>query len=235
LAFTIRVNKLYIYLVVKELKPMPKKIRVALYSRVSTEVQNTDGQEAEMKEYAKNRGWEVTKIYRDKMSGAKSSRPELDELMADAKKGKFSCAAVWKFDRFARSVSHLLQALETFMTLGIEFVSISEQVDTSTPTGKMVFTVLGAVAELERSLIAERVRMGLQNARKKGKRLGRPPIRQLNAAETEKVRTDRATGKFSLRRLAEKYGTSVWAMQQATAGKSRQIRINRDKTGESGQ
>jgi len=197
---------------------MPKKIRVALYSRVSTEVQNTDGQEAEMQEYAKNRGWEVTRIYRDKMSGAKSSRPALDELMADARRGAFRCILVWKFDRFARSVSHLLQALETFKILGIEFVSISEQVDTSTPTGKMVFTVLGAVAELERTLIAERVKMGLQNARNKGKRLGRPPIRQLNAAEMEKVRTDRATGKFSLRKLPVKYGTSVWAMQQATTG-----------------
>jgi DNA invertase Pin-like site-specific DNA recombinase len=81
---------------------------------------------------------------------------------------------VWRFDRFARSVSHLLRALETFKALGIEFVSLSEQVDTSTPTGKMIFTVLGAVAELERSLIVERVRAGLRNARAKGKRLGRP-------------------------------------------------------------
>ncbi len=200
---------------------MPKKIRVALYSTVSTEIQNTEGQEAEMKEYAKNRGWEVTKIYRDKMSGAKSSRPELDELMADAKKRKMDIVLVWRFDRFARSVSHLLHALESFRLVGIEFVSISEQVDTSTPTGKMVFTVLGAVAELERSLIAERVRMGLQSAKKKGKRLGRPPIRQLSAAEIVKVKADRATGKFSLRRLAEKYGTSVWAMQQqAGTGKN---------------
>jgi DNA invertase Pin-like site-specific DNA recombinase len=191
---------------------MVKKIRVALYSRVSTVIQNTDGQETEMKEHAKNRGWEVTRSYRDKMTGAKTSRPALDELMADAKKRKMDIVLVWRFDRFARSVSHLLQALEAFKTLGIEFVSISEQVDTSTPTGKMVFTVLGAVAELERSLIAERVKMGLQSARKKGKRLGRPPIRQLNAAEIVKVRADRATGKFSLRNLAAKYGTSVWAM-----------------------
>jgi DNA invertase Pin-like site-specific DNA recombinase len=200
---------------------MAKKIRVAMYSRVSTESQNTDGQELELKDYAKNRGWEVTRIYRDKMSGAKSSRPALDELMADARKRRFEVACVWRFDRFARSVSHLLQALETFRAVGIEFVSISEQVDTSTPTGKMVFTVLGAVAELERSLIGERVRMGVENARRKGKRLGRPAIRQLNAAEVEKVRADRATGKFSLRRLAKKYGTSVWAMQQVTVGKDR--------------
>ncbi len=98
---------------------------------------------------------------------------------------------VWKFDRFARSVSHLLRALETFKALGIEFVSLSEQVDTSTPTGKMVFTVLGAVAELERSLIAERVRAGLRNARAKGKRLGRPRV----AVDAATVARLRASGK----------------------------------------
>ena len=200
---------------------MAKKIRVAMYSRVSTDGQNLDGQESEMKEYAKNRGWEVARIYRDKMSGTKASRPELDELMADANKRRMDAVLVWRFDRFARSVSHLLRALETFRTVGIEFVSLSEQIDTSTPAGKLVFTVIGAVAELERSLIVERVRMGLQSARKKGKRLGRPPIRQLNPAELMKVKADRATGKFSLRRLAMKYGTSVWAMQQATSGLNR--------------
>ncbi len=199
---------------------MTKKIRVAMYSRVSTEGQNSDGQESEMKKYAKNRGWEVSGMYRDKMSGTKTSRPALDELMADANKRKMDIVLVWRFDRFARSVSHLLQALETFRTVGIEFASLSEQIDTSTPTGKMTFTVLGAVAELERSLIVERVRMGLQSARMKGKRLGRPPIRVLNPAELAKVRADRATGKFSLRRLAKKYGTSVWAMQQATGGQN---------------
>src|SRR6202521_1611754 len=96
--------------------------------------------------------------------------------MADAHKRRFDIVCVWKFDRFARSVSHLLRALETFNALGIAFVSLSEQMDTTTPTGKMVFTVLGAVAELERSLIAERVRAGLRNARAKGKRLGRPVV-----------------------------------------------------------
>jgi len=199
---------------------MGGKIKAALYSRVSTEhFQNPEAQESALSDYAKVREWEVAKIYRDKMSGAKTSRPALDELMADARKRKFSVVAVWKFDRFARSVSHLLQALETFNALGIAFVSLSEQIDTTTPTGKMVFTVLGAVAELERSLIAERVRMGLQNARRRGKRLGRPPIRHLSTAEMERVRADRVKG-MSLRGLAEKYRTSVWAMQQATGGQN---------------
>ena len=101
-------------------------------------------------------------------------RPTLDRLMADAHKRKFDVVVVARFDRFARSVSHLLRALETFQALGIQFVSLSEQLDTSTPAGKMVFTVLGAVAELERSPIVERVKAGLRNARAKGKRLGRP-------------------------------------------------------------
>ena len=158
--------------------PTERIPRVALYGRVST----TNGQDPqmqlrEMREYADRRGWQVASEYVDwGVSGAKDSRPELNRLMADAHRRRFEIVAVWKFDRFARSVSHLLRALETFKVLGIEFVSLSEQVDTSTPTGKMVFTVLGAVAELERSLIAERVKAGLRNARAKGKRLGRPRV-----------------------------------------------------------
>jgi DNA invertase Pin-like site-specific DNA recombinase len=96
------------------------------------------------------------------ISGAKDRRPELDRLLTDAHRRRFDSVVVWRFDRFARSVSHLLRALETFRSLGIEFVSLSEQVDTSTPAGKLVFTVLGAVAELERSLIAERVKAGFE-------------------------------------------------------------------------
>jgi DNA invertase Pin-like site-specific DNA recombinase len=110
-------------------------------------------------------------------------------LTADAHRRRFDAIVVWKFDRFARSVSHLLRALETFKALGIEFVSLSEQVDTSTPTGKMVFTVLGAVAELERSLIAERVRAGLRNAKAKGRRLGRPRV-EVDLTKIESLRSE---------------------------------------------
>src|SRR5215510_5181879 len=197
---------------------MTKKIRAAIYSRVSTGFQKAEGQEASPQRNANTRGWEVTKSNRTKMSGAKASRPALDELMADSARRKMDVVLVWKFDRFARSVSHLLRALEAFRGLGIDFVSTSEAISTDTATGKMVFTVLGAVAELERSLIAERVKMGLQNARRKGKRLGRPPIKSLTQLELAKVKADRATGNFSLRKLAAKYGTSVWTMQQATTG-----------------
>jgi resolvase-like protein len=124
------------------------------------------------------------------VSGARDSRPELNRLIADAHKRRFDVVCVWRFDRFARSVSRLLRALETFKALGIDFVSFSEQMDTSTPAGKMVFTVLGAVAELERSLTVERVRAGQRNARAKGKRLGRPGV----AVDAAKIGSLRASG-----------------------------------------
>src|SRR5579859_6793648 len=193
---------------------MQKKARAALYVRVSTDQQNTEGQERELNAYAKNRGWEVTRIYRDKISGAKGSRPALNELMLDAGKRKLDTVLVWKFDRFARSVSHLLQALETFRTVGIEFVSLSEQVDTSTPTGKMVFTVLGAVAELERSLIAERVRAGLRHAKAKGTRLGRP-TKHVDPAEVAALR---AQG-LSWRKVGLRLGVSPARAYAASKGR----------------
>jgi len=154
-------------------------MRVAVYARVSTNGngQSPEMQTRELREYCERREWTVASEYVDVgISGTKEKRPELDRLMADAHRRRFDAVVVWKFDRFARSVSHLLRALETFRAQGIEFVSFSEQLDTSTPAGKLVFAVLGAVAELERSLIVERVKAGLRNARAKGRRLGRPRI-----------------------------------------------------------
>jgi DNA invertase Pin-like site-specific DNA recombinase len=154
-------------------------MKTSIYARVSTAGNGQDPtmQTREIREYIERRGWEFAGEYIDAgISGTKERRPELDRLMQDAHRRRFDCVVVWKFDRFARSVSHLLRALETFQALGIHFVSLSESVDTSTPAGKMVFTVLGAVAELERSLIVERVKAGLRNARAKGKRLGRPRV-----------------------------------------------------------
>jgi DNA invertase Pin-like site-specific DNA recombinase len=149
------------------------------------------------------------------ISGAKDSRPELNRLMADAHKRRFDVVAVWRFDRFARSVSNLLRALETFNALGIAFVSLSEQMDTTTPTGKMVFTVLGAVAELERSLIVERVRAGLRNARAKGKRLGRPRV----AVDAARIGRLRAQG-LSWAKIAAQLGVgegTVYRLAHASA------------------
>lgn len=151
-------------------------VKIAIYARVSTtNGQNPEMQLRDLREYSQRRGWDITQEYVDiGISGSKEKRPQLDRLLNDAHRRYFDLVVVWRFDRFARSVSHLLRALENFRALGIEFVSLSEQVDTTTPTGVMIFTVLGAVAELERSLIVERVRAGLRNARAKGKKLGRP-------------------------------------------------------------
>ena len=187
--------------------------RVAVYARVSTigNGQSPEMQLRELREYCERRGWKLAGEYVDEgISGAKDSRPELNRLMADAHRRRFDAVIVWRFDRFARSVSHLLRALETFKVLGIEFVSLSEQVDTSTPTGKMVFTVLGAVAELERSLIAERVKAGLRNARSKGKRLGRPHV----VVDAARIRALRADGR-SWREITAETGISKGSAQRA--------------------
>ena len=187
-------------------------MKAAIYARVST----TNGQDPtvqtrELKEYCERRGWKMAGEYVDTgISGTKEKRPELDKLMSDAHRRRFDAIVVWKFDRFARSVSHLLRALETFKALGVEFVSLSEQVDTSTPTGKMVFTVLGAVAELERSLIAERVRAGLRNARAKGKKLGRPH-RVVDQAKIARLRREGLGWKA----IAAQVGAGVGTVRKA--------------------
>ncbi len=191
---------------------MTRQLRAAIYAWVSTSRgQDVGMQLSELREFCRHRNWKLASEFVDKgISGAEDSRPELSRLMAEAHRGKFSVVAVWKFDRFARSVSHLLRALETFRSLGIEFVSLSEQIDTTTPAGKMVFTVLGAVAELERSIIGERVKAGLRNAKAKGKRLGRPPLRLLSTAEIRQLRGDRRRARTSFSLLAKKYGVSVF-------------------------
>jgi DNA invertase Pin-like site-specific DNA recombinase len=180
--------------------------RVAIYARVSTvnHGQDVSMQTRELRQFAEARGWRMAGEYIDAgVSGTKDSRPELNRLMADAHKRRFDVVCVWRFDRFARSVSHLLRALETFKALGIDFVSYSEQMDTSTPAGKMVFTVLGAVAELERSLIVERVRAGLRNARAKGKSPGRPRM----GVDAAKIGRLREQGR-SIREIADELGYS---------------------------
>jgi DNA invertase Pin-like site-specific DNA recombinase len=187
--------------------------RAAIYARVSTtnHGQDVGMQTLELRQFAEARGWTVAGEYIDAgVSGSKDSRPELNRLMADAHKRRFDVVCVWRFDRFARSVSHLLRALETFKALGIDFVSYSEQMDTSTPAGKMVFTVLGAVAELERSLTVERVRAGLRNARAKGKTLGRPRV----SVDTAKIASLRASG-ASWQKITGELGISAGTAKRA--------------------
>ncbi len=197
-----------------------KQTRVAIYSRVSGSGQNPEMQIKELQAYCRSRGWKIAGEYSDRTSGALDSRPELNRLMADANHRRFDAVAVWKFDRFARSVSHLLRALETFRALGIEFLSLSENVCTSTPAGKMVFTVLGSVAELERSLIGERVKSGVRNAKANGVKLGRPPLREISATEVQQLRKDRRKTGESFKGLAHRYGISVWTAFQLCKSKA---------------
>jgi DNA invertase Pin-like site-specific DNA recombinase len=187
-------------------------MKTALYARVSTldKGQDPQMQLRELREYCQRRGWTVTGEFVDiGVSGSKDSRPELNRLMVEANQRKFDTVVVWRFDRFARSVSHLLRALETFRALGIEFVSYSEAIDTSTPVGKMTFTVLGAVAELERSLIIERVCAGVRNARAKGKRLGRPTV----SIDRARIATMRSGG-ASWRAISTELGVSLGTLHR---------------------
>ncbi len=204
-------------------------MKTAIYARVSTGkgAQSPEMQLREIRSYARRRGWAVTREYIDEgVSGMKESRPELNQLLKDAHHRRFDAVCVWRFDRFARSVSHLLRALETFKSLGIEFVSLSEAVDTSTPAGKLVFTVLGAVAELERSLIAERVRAGLRNARAKGKVLGRPR-KVVNSQEIKRLRGEGASWRAVAATLGVSpatafYGSARTPVKKLTAERARQ-------------
>jgi DNA invertase Pin-like site-specific DNA recombinase len=152
-------------------------MRVAIYSRVSTHEQTTAGQLDELRSYCERRKWEIVAEYTDEgVSGSKESRPGLNHLLADAKRRKFDAVLVYRYDRFARSLRQLVNALCEFDSLGIHFVSLHEGVDTSTPNGRLVFGIFASIAEFERELIRSRVRSGIAAARARGKRIGRPRV-----------------------------------------------------------
>ncbi len=151
-------------------------VRAALYARVSTADQSCEPQLRDLRQYIAARGWEAAEYVDAGVSGAKDRRPALDRLMVTVKARKVDVVVVAAFDRFGRSVRHLVENLELFRHLGVEFVSLREQIDTGSPLGQAVFTIVAAIAQLERSLIAERVRAGLRRARAEGRRLGRPPL-----------------------------------------------------------
>ena len=149
-------------------------MRIAIYARVSTMEQSPLMQLDALRAFAKARGWEIHREYVDQgVSGATAARPFLEAMMRDAVSMKFKAVVVWKFDRLFRSVTHMLDALEHFRSLGIEFVSLTEAIDTTTPAGKMVFTFLAAMAEFERDLACERTKAGMDRARAAGHRKGR--------------------------------------------------------------
>jgi DNA invertase Pin-like site-specific DNA recombinase len=149
-------------------------MRAAIYARVSTFDQKPENQLVELRRYASARGWQVKEHVDHGISGAKERRPALDALLADAKRRRFDVLVVWRLDRLGRNLRHLIVLLEELQALGIAFVSLGEGIDATTPAGKLQMHILGAIAEFERSRIAERVRAGLRRARAQGRRLGRP-------------------------------------------------------------
>lgn len=155
---------------------MTQSKRVAIYARVSTDGQDEGMQLTALHETVSHRGWELKAEYVDHGVSSKNVRPQLEKLMQDAQKRKFDVVAVWKVDRFARSTREIVFALKQFQTLGIDFVSVTQSIDTSGPMGRLVFSVLAAIAEFERDLIRERVVAGMREARRKGKHCGRPAI-----------------------------------------------------------
>ena len=148
----------------------------ALYLRVSTLDQHPETRWHDLRQMAAQRGLEIAGVYEDRITGARASRPGLDRLMSDARQGKFQVLVAWSCDRQARSVRHFLETLDELNRLGVEFLSFREQLDTGGPLGRAVVIIVGAIAELERSLIVERVRAGLRRAKLEGRRLGRPPM-----------------------------------------------------------
>jgi DNA invertase Pin-like site-specific DNA recombinase len=197
-------------------------MKAALYLRVSTVKrtlvknavtdeeteeykQRPEIQERNLRRLCKQRGWTVAGVFTDRASGRKEDRPMLKTLMEDARRGKFDVVAVAAFDRFARSVKHLVTALEEFRTLGIQFVSLREAIDTSTPMGKAMFTIIGAMAELEASLISERTVNGLAYVREHGTRSGKGIGRPRRVLRRDEVVRLKREG-FSVREIGKKLG-----------------------------
>ena len=182
-------------------------MRTVLYLRVSTAQQKPDLQRDDLRSYAERTGLAIITEYTDvAVSGRKKGRPQLHALMQAARMRAFECVLVWKFDRFARSVAHLLQALEEFNHLGIRFISLQDQIDTQSPMGKAMFTIIGAMAELESALIAERVKAGMAAAKVRGKRFGRPPT---PAHIVTRVEALASTTAMSIRQIHQALGGRV--------------------------
>jgi len=177
--------------------------RAALYMRVSTVDQHPETQLLDLQQMAAQRGYEIVEQYTDRISGAKAKRPGLDQMMADARRGRFDVVLVWASDRLARSVKHFLETLDELNRLNIEFISFREQIDTGGPLGRAVVVIIGAIAELERNLIIERVRAGMRRAKLEGRPIGCQPL----DLDRISILRDRNQGQ-SLRQLAKSYRVS---------------------------
>ena len=194
-------------------------MRVAIYARCSTQEQSVALQLDGLREYSQARGFEVVQEYLDEgVSGARAKRPALDQLLADAHRRKFDAVLVWKLDRLGRSLSHLIRLVDQLGSLGVDLVSLGDSgLDTTGPSGRLLFHVMGAVAEFEQDLIRERTRAGLQAARRRGRQLGRPRV--LDTRQTLRVRRLRQAGN-SLREIARLVGVGKATVSRALAAGS---------------
>lgn len=183
--------------------------RAILYMRVSSVDQHPETQLHDLRQMAAQRGYEIVQEYTDRISGVKARRPGLGDLMRDARRGKFDVILVWACDRIARSTRHLLEILDEFNHLNIEFVSFRESIDTSGPLGRAIVVIIGAIAELERNLIVERVKAGMRRARLEGRHIGRQPV----AVDREGILCDRRRGQ-SLRQIARYHRVSTATVQR---------------------
>jgi len=183
--------------------------RAALYMRVSTVDQHPETQLYDLQQMATQRGYEIVEQYTDRISGAKARRPGLDGLLRDARRGRFDVVLVWASDRIARSTKHFLEVLDELNRLNVEFVSFREQIDTGGPLGRAIVVIIGAIAELERSLIVERVRAGMRRAKLEGRHIGRKPLELDHAA----ICGDRCRGQ-SLRQIARGHRISTATVQR---------------------
>ena len=199
-------------------------MRTAIYARVSTTNHGQDVtlQTRDLEQFVQARGWSLADSYIDVgVSGSKDSRPQLNRLMADAKRRRFDVVLVWKLDRFGRSLRHLVNALAEFESLGIAFVSLSDNLDLSTASGRLMFNIIGAMAEFERELIRERVRAGMKNAKAKGRHIGRPRA-NVDAAHVARLRDSGA----SLREIAARLGVSVGTIAACSKKLPRSTSVN---------
>lgn len=194
-------------------------MRVVLYGRVSTTEQSAAMQIEELRAYCARRQWGIVEEFIDAgVSGSKESRPALNRLLADAKRRKFDAVLVYRYDRFARSLRQLVNALAEFDALGIHFVSLHEGVDTSTPNGRLVFGIFASIAEFERELIRGRVRSGLAAARARGMRLGRPRV----AVDAARIAALRAQG-LSWARIGEELGLGEGTVRRAVGASAKNL------------
>jgi DNA invertase Pin-like site-specific DNA recombinase len=184
-----------------------KALRVAIYVRVSRLDQHPENQQIELCRYVEARGWKAVEFIEHGVSGAKDRRPQLDAMMKGVRQRKFDAVVVWKLDRLGRSLHHLIGVMNELRDLGLAFVSLGEGIDTSTAVGRMVFGILGSIAEFERERLRERTILGLDRAKAQGKRLGRPADPDLSR------RLQQATG-LSVRETAKRVGCSTATVQK---------------------